>query len=324
MTETIYRGREISDAVHDGWIISVIGRSEVESAFGPVIDIVKEQGLEFDKIELMSGSLVPEYKRGDAYACAEVHAYGRTEDEARLRDEYRRLADERPFDIVLQRESERARRKLLFAFDMDSTLIRAETIDELAKMTGVGDKVAAVTASAMRGEIQFQESFRHRMALLKGLPESRVLEVLERIPLMEGAERLFRTLKQMGIKTAVLSGGFTFFGDYLQSRLGVDFVHANVLDVADGVVTGKVLEPIVDGPRKAMLLKTIAAQEGIPLEAVAAAGDGANDLPMLKLAGLGVAFHAKPVVRAAAAAAMTHVGLDGLLYLLGLPDWEWA
>jgi phosphoserine phosphatase len=162
------------------------------------------------------------------------------------------------------------------------------------------------------------------VALLKGLPESRVLEVVERIPLMEGAERLFRNLKQLGIKTAVLSGGFTFFGAHLQRKLGVDFVVANVLDIAEGAVTGRVPARIVDGAYKAEQLQAIAEREGIPLEQVIAVGDGANDLPMLRLAGLGVAFHAKPVVRAEAAAAMTHVGLDGLLYLIGIPDWEWG
>ena len=175
----------------------------------------------------------------------------------------------------------------------------------------------------MRGEIEFQESFRRRVALLDGLPEAKALEVIERLPLMEGAERLFRTLKVRGAKTAILSGGFTFFGQVLQERLGADYVFANELDVRDGFVTGEVRGGIVDGARKAELLKEIAGREGIPLEQVVAVGDGANDLPMLGLAGMGVAFHAKPVVRASARYSMTHVGLDGLLYLLGMPDWEW-
>jgi phosphoserine phosphatase len=184
--------------------------------------------------------------------------------------------------------------------------------------------VVAITAAAMRGELQFQESFRRRVALLKGLPEARVLEAIDRLPLMEGAERLFRTLKARGAKTAIFSGGFTFFGDYLKERLDVDYVFANHLDMQDGVVTGEVTGGIVDGARKAELLIEIAGREGIPLEQVVAVGDGANDLPMLGLAGMGVAFHAKPGVRAAARYAMTHVGLDGLLYLLGVPDREWV
>ncbi len=317
---------EMDDPIEtdNGWVITIIGRSEVESAFGAVVDVIKEQGLEFDKIELLSGDQVPSMKRGEAYACAEVHAYARVVDEAMLRAEYREVAEDRDKDIVVQRLSERQRPKKMFFFDMDSTLIQGETIDELAKMAGVGDQVKAVTAAAMRGELEFPESFKYRVALLKGLPEERVLEALERIPLMEGAERLFRTLRHRGIKTGVLSGGFTFFGDHLQKKLGIDFVHANVLDVADGAVTGAVRTRIVDGAYKAELIQEIAAREGIPLSQVVAVGDGANDLPMLRLAGLGVAFHAKPVVRAEAKAAMTHVGLDGLLYLLGIPDWEWV
>jgi phosphoserine phosphatase len=307
-----------------GWVITIIGRTEVESAFGAVVDVIKEQGLELDRIELLSGAQVPSLKRGEAYACAEVHAYARDVDEQMLRAECRKVADDRDKDIVVQRRIDQLRPKWMFFFDMDSTLIEGETIDELAKMAGVGDQVKAVTAAAMRGELEFPESFRNRVALLKGLPEERVLEALERIPLMEGSERLFRNLRHLGIRTGVLSGGFTFFGDHLQKKLGVDFVHANVLDVEGGAVTGEVRTRIVDGAYKAELIQEIAAREGVSLDQVVAVGDGANDLPMLRLAGLGVAFHAKPVVRAEARAAMTHVGLDGLLYLLGVPDWEWV
>jgi phosphoserine phosphatase len=207
---------------------------------------------------------------------------------------------------------------------MDSTLIQGETIDELAKMAGVGEQVVAITAAAMRGEFEFQESFRRRVGLLAGLPEAQVLQVTARIPMMEGAERLFRTLKKRGAKTAILSGGFTFFGAALKERLGADYVFANELHIADGRASGEVIGRIVDGARKAELLKEIAAKEGIPLEQVVAVGDGANDLPMLGLAGMGVAFHAKPVVREKARYSVTHVGLDGLLYLLGVPDREWA
>ena len=314
------------------WVITIIDRRSVEHALGRVVEIVKEQGLELDCIEALSHVMpdghiaTPEGEPG--YSCAEVCAYGmQFEDgrdrEAAMKAEYRALADAYSVDIVFRRASEYGRERRLFVFDMDSTLIQGETIDELAKLAGVGDGVVAVTAAAMRGEIPFPESFRRRLGLLNGLPEATAMQVLERIPLMEGAERLFRTLKARGAKTAVLSGGFTFFGAHLQQKLGLDFVHANVLHVRDGVVTGEVQGRIVDGAYKAELLVEIAAREGIPLEEVVAVGDGANDLPMLGLAGMGVAFHAKPVVRASAKYAMTHVGLDGLLYLLGIPDREW-
>ena len=305
--------------VENGWVITVIGRAGIENTLGPVAAILKKHGLRVDGIEALSGA-----QGASGYACAEFHAGGAIGDEASMRAELSALADANTVDIAVQRLSERRQERRLFVFDMDSTLIQGETIDELAKMAGVADRVVAITASAMRGEIEFQESFRRRVALLSGLPEAKALEVIERLPLMEGAERLFRTLKARGAKAAILSGGFTFFGAVLKEKLGADYVFANELDVRDGFVTGEVRGQIVDGARKAELLVEIAGLEGIPLEQVVAVGDGANDLPMLGLAGMGVAFHAKPVVRASARFSMTHVGLDGLLYLLGVPDWEWV
>jgi len=319
------------------WVITIVHRRSVEHGLGRVYDMVKEQGLELDLIRALSHGMpdgtirTPEGPESLAgYSCCQAHCYGhRFEDgrdvEAAMRAELRELAEdaEAEVDVALQSTAEHGRPMRLFCFDMDSTLIQGETIDELAKMAGVGEQVVAITAAAMRGEFEFQESFRRRVALLRGLPEARVLEAIDRLPLMEGAERLFRTLKARGAKTAIFSGGFTFFGAYLQERLGVDYVFANHLHVENGAVTGEVLGGIVDGASKAELLVEIAAREGVPLEQVCAVGDGANDLPMLRLAGMGVAFHAKPVVRAAARYAMTHVGLDGLLYLLGIPDREW-
>jgi phosphoserine phosphatase len=331
MTESM---EEIEDDGILHWVITIVDRVSVEHALGRVVDVIKEQGLELDYIHALSHVMPDGFIRtpegGAGYSAAEVWAYGHQfEDgrdrEATMRSEYAELADEIAVDLAFRRKEEYDQERRLFCFDMDSTLIQGETIDELAKMAGVADRVVAITASAMRGEIEFPESFRRRMALLAGLPESRVLEVIGRIPLMEGAERLFRTLKARGAKTAILSGGFTFFGAYLKEKLGVDYVYANELDVdSDGYVTGEVRGRIVDGARKAALLVEIAGWENIPLAQVVAVGDGANDLPMLRLAGMGVAFHAKPVVRASAAYAMTHVGLDGLLYLLGVPDREWV
>lgn len=203
---------------------------------------------------------------------------------------------------------------------MDSTLIRSEVIDELAAEAGVGEQVAAITDRAMLGELDFNESFRARVALLKGLDESALERVRERIQLTEGADRLIPTLKALGYRTAILSGGFTWFGDWLQKLLGIDYVYANTLEIVDGKVTGEVAEPIVNGERKAELLREIAAREGINLEQVIAVGDGANDLPMLGAAGLGIAFRAKPLVKENAAHSISTLGLDGILYLIGVRD----
>jgi phosphoserine phosphatase len=300
-----------------GFVISALGRTTPALALARIVGAVGLHGLTVGRIETLS-------EEGGSYAARAIFAEGELQDEPGLRGELLAISQELQVDAVLHRAAEYGAERKLFCFDMDSTLIQGETIDELAKMAGVGEQVVAITAAAMRGELVFQESFRKRVGLLKGLPEARVLEALDRLPLMEGAERLFRTLKARGAKTAIFSGGFTFFGNYLKEKLGVDYVFANHLDVRDGVVTGEVIGGIVDGARKAELLIEVAEREGIPLEQVCAVGDGANDLPMLGLAGMGVAFHAKPVVRAAARYAVTHVGLDGLLYLLGVPDGEWA
>jgi phosphoserine phosphatase len=208
----------------------------------------------------------------------------------------------------------------LVVFDMDSTLIDAEVIDELAIEAGVGEQVAAITEAAMQGQIDFKQSFTQRLALLKDLDASVLQSVAERLELNEGAEHLLKILKQLGFKTAIVSGGFTFFGRYLQTILGVDYVYANELDVEDGLVTGNVKGEIIDGQRKADLLRELADREGLVLDQVIAVGDGANDLPMLNIAGLGIAFRAKPLVKASAKQSISHLGLDGILYLLGYSD----
>jgi phosphoserine phosphatase len=250
----------------------------------------------------------------------ELAVSGDTERETRMRTEFLAAAQELSIDIAFQRESIFRRNRRLFAFDMDSTLIQGEVIDELAKIAGVGEKVARITEAAMRGELNFDESFTRRVALLKGIAVEHVYALLDTIPLAEGAEWLIRTLKVLGYKTAILSGGFTFFARSLQQRLGIDYVYSNELEIIDGAVTGRVLPPIINGERKAALLKGIAEQEKISLEQVVAVGDGANDIPMLDLAGMGIAYRAKPLVQQSADHAISMLGLDGLLYLLGVRD----
>jgi len=247
---------------------------------------------------------------------------GATECVANLRAALLQLSHELGRDLALRPEAHDYRHFRLAVFDMDSTLIEAEVIDELAREMGVGEQVAAITAAAMRGELDFQQSFRKRVALLKSLSEERLVAVAKRILLTNGAERLFRVLKRLGIKTAVCSGGFTFMAKQLQQRLGIDYIHANELEIKNGVVTGEVPSQVLDGNRKAELLKQLAAGEGIRLDQVIAVGDGANDLPMINLAGMGIAFRAKPVVRAGARYSLSHVGLDGILYLIGLHEDE--
>jgi phosphoserine phosphatase len=304
----------------DRFIITLLGRAISARQLSLVTAIVAGQQLNIDRIERLSGRLSLALHAPATNACVELHVSGQARSQDEMRAAFLDLARDSPIDISFQRESIFRRNRRLFAFDMDSTLIQGEVIDELAKMAGVGAEVVRITESAMRGEIEFKESFRRRVALLKGLPELRVLELLSKIPLADGAERLICTLRTLGYKTAILSGGFTFFAHHLQARFGIDYVHANELEMAGGAVTGQVSGAIVDGARKAELLREIAAKENISLEQVIAVGDGANDLPMLKLAGMGIAYRAKPLVRQSAGHSLTHLGLDSLLYLIGVRD----
>jgi len=304
----------------DRYIITILGRTISARHLSTVSAIVAHHGLNIDRIERLSGRLSLAIHTGDSNACVQLEASGQIASEDGMRAEFLAAAQELAIDIAFQRESIFRRNRRLFAFDMDSTLIQGEVIDELAAMAGVGEQVAAITESAMRGEIEFRESFRRRVALLKGLPAARVHDLIGRIPLAEGAEQLIRTLKMLGYKTAIISGGFTFFAEHLKDRFGIDYVYANTLEMHGGVVTGEVTGPIIDGAAKAELLRQIADREGISLEQVIAVGDGANDLPMLNLAGMGIAFRAKPLVRQSAGHSLTHLGLDSLLYLIGVRD----
>ena len=303
---------------HSHFLITMLGRSITAQQLARVSAIIAAHGMNVDRIERLSDQLSAGAE--PVNACIELNVSGDPARELAMRAEFLATAQELFIDIAFQRESIFRRNRRLFAFDMDSTLIQGEVIDELAKMAGAGDRVAQITAAAMRGEINFDESFTRRVALLKGLDANRLPSLFEAIPLADGAERLIRTLKLLGYKTAILSGGFTFFAHHLQRCLGIDYVHANELEIADGAVTGRVLAPIVNGARKAQLLGEIAAREGISLEQVVAVGDGANDIPMLNLAGMGIAYRAKPLVQQKADHSISCLGLDGLLYLIGVRD----
>ena len=310
----------ISSQGKDQFIVTILGRAISANHLARVSAIIAEHGLNVDRIERLSGRLSLAVHTPDANACVELTVSGDSSSEQSMRAAFLATAHDLKIDIAFQRESIFRRNRRLFAFDMDSTLIEGEVIDELAKLAGVAGEVVKITESAMRGEMEFQESFRRRVALLRGLPEIRVRELLTTIPLVEGAEQLIGTLKMLGYKTAILSGGFNFFARHLQTRLGIDYVFANDLDIVDGAVSGEVRTPIVDGARKAELLRQIAQQENISLDQVVAVGDGANDLPMLGIAGMGIAFRAKPLVRQTASHAVSFLGLDSLLYLIGVRD----
>ncbi len=301
-------------------ILTLLARKLTADHLARVTAIIADNGLNIDRIDRLSGRVPLDGVDQQSKASVEISVRGALEDTASFRKHIMQLASELDIDIAYQEDNMYRRTRRLVAFDMDSTLIEAEVIDELAAAAGVGEQVAAITEQAMRGEIEFAESFRRRVALLKGLDASVLESIAQQLRLTEGAERLVSTLKQLGYKTAILSGGFTYFGEFLKRKLGIDYVYANELSIADGRVTGEVTGRIVDGARKAELLQELADREGINLEQVIAVGDGANDLPMLSIAGLGIAFRAKPIVRENANQSISTLGLDGILYLLGISD----
>lgn len=301
-------------------IVTLLAHQLNATHMARVSSVVTRHALNIDHIERLSGRVSLSNPNPTATACIELSVRGDIVDAPQVRADFLEIASELDVDIAFQEDNLYRRNRRLVAFDMDSTLIEAEVIVELAKAAGVGDQVEEITERAMRGELDFNESFAARMALLEGLDESVLEGIAEGLVLTEGAEKLVAFVKRMGYKTAILSGGFDYFGRFLQRKLGIDYVYANELDIEDGKVTGKVVGTVVNGERKAELLQEIAKQEGISLEQVIAVGDGANDLPMLSIAGLGIAFRAKPLVKQSAEHSISTFGLDGILYLMGYSD----
>lgn len=301
------------------YILTLLGRKLSAKQIAAVTRIIAEQGLNIDAIKRLTGRVPLDERKASVRACIEFSVRGTPRDREEMQRELMKLSSELEMDFSFQLDNMYRRMRRLICFDMDSTLIQTECIDELAERAGVGDKVREITERAMRGEIDFTESFTERVALLKGLDESVMREIAENLPITEGVERLMFVLKRYGYKIAILSGGFTYFGNYLKQKYGIDYVYANELEIVDGKLTGRYLGD-VDGKRKAELLKLIAQVEKVDIAQTIAVGDGANDLPMLSTAGLGIAFHAKPKVVANAKQSINTIGLDGVLYFLGFKD----
>ena len=304
------------------YIVTILGRKITARQIASVAAIISEQGLNIETITRLTGRMpLDESKLPVAKGCIEFSVRGNPTDRVKMQSDFMKLASELNFDISMQEDTMYRRSRRLICFDMDSTLIRTEVIDELADRAGVGEEVRRITESAMRGEIDFRESFTRRVALLKGLDVSVMKEIAESLPITEGVERLMSVLKRSGYKTAILSGGFTYFGNYLKQRFGFDYVYANELEIGeDGRLTGRYVGDIVDGQRKRELLRLLCQVENINIAQTIAVGDGANDLPMLSEAGLGIAFHAKPKVKAEAQQSISTIGIDGVLYFLGFKD----
>ncbi len=304
------------------YIITILGRKITARQISETTRIITEQGLNIDSISRLTGRMpLDEEEQPATKACIEFSVRGTPRDILAMQGDFMNLSQRLDFDISLQEDTIYRRCRRLICFDMDSTLIRTEVIDELADRAGVGEEVRAITEAAMRGEIDFQESFTRRVALLKGLDVSVMKDIAENLPITEGVDRLMEVLKRSGYKTAILSGGFTYFGNWLKRKYNFDYVYANELEVGpDGKLTGRYVGDIVDGRRKKELLRLLAQVENINIAQTIAVGDGANDLPMLSEAGLGIAFHAKPKVKAEASQSISTIGIDGVLYFLGFKD----
>ena len=302
------------------YIITILGRKLTARQIAGVTRIVADQDMNIDDIKRLTGRIPLDENARTPKASVEFSVRGTPRDKEQMKADFMKLSAEQEMDISFQEESMYRRMRRLICFDMDSTLIETEVIDELAIRAGVGDQVKAITEAAMRGEIDFCESFSQRCTLLKGLDVSVMQEIAENLPITEGVDRLMRILKKVGFKIAILSGGFTYFGNYLKQKYNIDYVYANELEVENGKLTGRHVGDIVDGKRKAELLRLIAQVENVDIRQTVAVGDGANDLPMISIAGLGIAFHAKPKVKATAKQSISTIGLDGILYFLGYKD----
>ena len=322
----------VSDDDYEAWagrqgrnryILTIIGRTLSAGQIQAAADVISRHGLNIDAIKRLTGRMSIKHPERNVRACVEFSLRGflSADDKKAMQQDLMAMSSEVGIDFSFQKDDMYRRMRRLICFDMDSTLIQAECIDELARRHGVYDQVAAITESAMRGEIDFKESFTKRVALLKGLDISVMQDIAEHLPITEGTDRLMSVLKTCGYKIAILSGGFTFFGEYLQRKYGIDYVYANELEVdEDGKLTGRYVGDVVDGRRKADLLKLIAQTEKVYLAQTIAVGDGANDLPMINEAGLGIAFHAKPRVKESARQSISTIGLDGVLYFIGFKD----
>lgn len=320
----------VTDEEYENWvnrqgknryILTIMGRSLSAKQIEAATEVITKQGLNIDSILRLTGRMSIMHPSPKGKACIQFSLRGNPENRAAMQEELMHISSEMEIDFSFQRDDMYRRMRRLICFDMDSTLIQTECIDELAERAGVGDQVRAITESAMRGEIDFKESFTRRVALLKGLDASVMEDIAQHLPITEGVDRLMFVLKHCGYKIAILSGGFTYFGEHLQRKYGIDYVYANELEIGeDGKLTGRFVGEIVDGHRKAELLKLIAQVEKVNLAQTIAVGDGANDLPMLSEAGLGIAFHAKPRVVANAKQSINTIGLDGVLYFLGFKD----
>ncbi len=298
------RGRSGDD--HRSHVI-VIGRPLRAGALSHVAQRLADIGANIDSITQLSV---------EPASSVEMLVSGR--DEPTLRAALVQAADETGLDIAVERAGLRRRAKRLVVLDCDSTLIKGEAIDLLADRAGVGEQVAAVTARAMAGELDFADSLRERVALLAGLSVEQVREVRDAVELTPGARTFVRTLKRLGYHVGVVSGGFTAITDRFVAELGLDFAAANELEVVDGRLTGRVVGPIVDRAAKAAALRAFATRFGVPVEQTIAVGDGANDIDMIEAAGLGIAFNAKAALRAAADAALSVPYLDTVLFILGI------